>query len=124
MWSMDTAAFGSSFGGILMATSGLFVSNSGTAWDLSVPASFNNGQWRHVAVCRLGSLFYVWVDGNPASGSPAVNAGPISQRGNVGVLSFGSTSGNVWPGLIDEIRVSRGCRYTTAFTPPTAPFTS
>lgn len=126
MWSMDTSLFGSSFGGILMAVSGLFVSNANNAWNLlaTPSASFNNGQWRHVAVCRLGSLFYVWIDGQPGGSSPAVNADTIGIRGNAGVLSFGSTSGNVWPGLIDEIRVSRGARYTTAFTPPTAPFTS
>ncbi len=124
--SMDTSVAGGAFGGLLLTPAGVYLSNANAAWNLSVTpsGSFNNSQWRHIALCRLGNLIYLWVDGQPATNSPAVNSGPVSVRGNAGVLAFGAASGNVFAGFIDEIRVSRGCRYTTAFTPPTAPFTS
>lgn len=124
--SMDTNLYGSNYGGILLTPNGIYMSNAGTAWDLAArPAgTFNNNAWRHVAICRLGSSFYLWVDGQPTTNSPSLNASAISVRGNAGILTFGAPSGNLFAGLIDEIRVSRGCRYTTAFTPPTGPFTS
>lgn len=124
--SMDTSVAGGAFGGLLLTPAGVYLSNANAAWNLSVTpsGSFNNSQWRHIALCRLGNLIYLWVDGQPATNSPAVNSGPVSVRGNAGVLALGATSGNTFAGFIDEIRVSRGCRYTTAFTPPTGPFTS
>lgn len=126
MFSFDTSLAGAGFGGMLLTTAGLYLSNANAAWNLSATpsGSFNNGVWRHVALCRQGNLFYLWVDGQSATNSPAANAGTVSVRGNAGILAFGATSGNTFAGFIDEIRVSRGARYTTTFTPPTGPFTS
>lgn len=80
--------------------------------------------WTHYAVTRNGTAVVVWRNGAvSASGTSGANIG-ISRKFAVG--GYGSDSGaegQRFNGYIDEFRVTKGvARYTSAFTPPDAPF--
>ena len=137
VWNMDSLLGGNTgaYAGMILSPGGIYMTNGGSSatWNLSATPSgvFNNGQWRHVAVCRQGPTFFLFIDGQPGTVPTATNANAISAQwysGTTapnhcpGLLSIGAA--NNFVGFIDEIRVSRGCRYTAAFTPPTAPFVS
>lgn len=139
--TMDNLAGGGAFGGVNVCAGSIFASlvpvSGGNTWTLSgtptqqVP--FN--QWVHVAFCRKGPVFYYWVNGvaaanSPFSPAPSATVSPFNPvlvnsteaPGSAGILSLGVSGSFV--GFIDEIRISRGARYLTAFTPPTGPFTN
>ncbi|MCS6841400.1 MAG: LamG domain-containing protein, partial [Roseiflexus sp.] len=95
-----------------------------------------NGQWRHIAVTRSASTgqMRIFVDGQPdAQGTGPT--GDISYRDGRSTaypnsdpyLVFGAEkhdAGSAYPsyiGLLDDIRISNGVRYTGAFPRPTAP---
>ncbi|GIW02833.1 MAG: hypothetical protein KatS3mg058_4236 [Roseiflexus sp.] len=95
-----------------------------------------NGQWRHIAVTRSASSgqMRIFVDGQlDAQGTGPT--GDISYRDGRATaypnsdpfLVFGAEkhdAGAAYPayiGLLDDIRISNGVRYTGAFTRPTAP---
>lgn len=128
--SMDNILGGNVVGGLHLTPSGVFAYNSasGSNWTLSgAPAGTVNGDvWRHIAICRQGSLIYLWIAGQPGTSSPQAMATAISVNpatgGSSGIFSLGATG--AFDGYVDEIRISRGCRYTMAFTPPSAPFSS
>lgn len=75
--------------------------------------------WHHVALTRNGTTFTLWRDG--ASVGSATSSATLSN--NAEPLMFGKSGyfGAVTNGHLDDIRVTVGvCRYTAAFTPPTA----
>ncbi|ABU59997.1 LamG domain-containing protein [Roseiflexus castenholzii] len=95
-----------------------------------------NGQWRHIAVTRSASSgqMRIFVDGQlDAQGTGPT--GDISYRDGRATaypnsdpfLVFGAEkhdAGSEYPsyaGLLDDIRISNGVRYTGVFTRPTAP---
>ena len=88
---------------------GFAVGATGTA----VPTN----SWSHVAYTRQGSTYRVFVDG-------------VLQGTGTGTSAFsfdtlGSTNGGNQDvnGYIDDLRITKGvARYTSNFTPPTAPF--
>ncbi|MGL4558333.1 MAG: LamG-like jellyroll fold domain-containing protein, partial [Afipia sp.] len=82
-------------------------------------------QWVHIAVTRNASdTLTIWLDG--------VSLGSASRPGTMGGDIAGVSSFDVGRGhagdngdaamYFEEIRVSKVCRYTSNFTPPTAPF--
>jgi hypothetical protein len=103
-----------------------------------------DNQWHHVAVQRRRSDGWMWlfVDGNLEAaqdgpdgdisypddgvpgdfcGGPCVNSDPYLVIG-----AEKHDAGSAYPsysGLIDEVRLSNSLRYTSAFTPPSGPFT-
>lgn len=76
--------------------------------------------WNHIAVVKDGSTWKVFVNGTQHySGTPSGTMNTTT------VMSFGGMYGyqwQIWPGYIDEARVSNTVRYTGNFTPQTAPF--
>ncbi len=77
--------------------------------------------WHHIAVTYDGSTLRWFVDGaqtNSISASGSV--GGTEQRVTVGSEEGGSS--NNFNGDIDELRISTVARYTSNFTPSTAPF--
>jgi hypothetical protein len=83
------------------------------------------GTWHHFAVCNgpadgSGYCVKLYWDG-----SPVAPPGLIWQS-NLGLemkyIGWDAKIGYLWYGNIAEIRITRACRYTSAFTPPTAPF--
>lgn len=87
-----------------------------TTGSIVIPAS----TWTHVAWCRNASTLRMFVDGAVAStGAYATNMG-ASRPMRIGQDIINNADFSGW---IDEWRVTKGVgRYTTAFTPPTAPF--
>jgi hypothetical protein len=77
--------------------------------------------WYHVAVVRSGSTFYLFLDGSDvtASGGTSSEAYP-----DYGVdARVGLWNNDVFTnGHVDEFRVSDVARWTSAFTPPTLPY--
>ena len=76
--------------------------------------------WNHVAFTKDATGIRIWVNGvgNTATqvvGTPQSNA-PTG-------LSIGSVNSVSISGFIDDLRITKGvARYTSNFTPPTAPF--
>ena len=80
------------------------------------------GQWYHVALCRTGSSWYMYIDGvaqslTLAAGGYSANWGNYDTAFCIGIQSASGANG--FDGWIDNFRVSNGiCRWTSTFTPP------
>jgi len=88
---------------------------------LTSNASITYGQWQHYAVTRSAGVIRIFIDGvtdtSTATNTSAIDAGA---QGLIG-QAFGS--GYYINGYIDDLRITKGvARYTSNFTPPTAPF--
>jgi hypothetical protein len=76
--------------------------------------------WYHVAISRSGTNLRVFINGvqlgSTATSSTSYIQGPLQ----IG----GSTDGAGWTvnGYIDDLRITKYARYTSAFTPPTSAF--
>jgi hypothetical protein len=85
------------------------------------------GQWQHIALTRLGNLYTLWIDG-VAAGTRTSSATFGNYAGPLMIGNWGLTTSSKpfnYNGYIDEFRTVKGIAlYTTAFTPPSAPFTS
>jgi hypothetical protein len=95
-----------------------WINNAGVC---STANAYNDNAWHHVAVTRTtAGVITIWVDGiadGTASGYSATNVG-------TGSIIIGNQTGlsRYWSGYIDEVRISRTARYTSAFTPTTVEF--
>ena len=82
------------------------------------------GAKTHIAVIRAGDLLKLFVGGVLVSS----DAFSFNQSTYAMMLNFGApkNAASSYPmmGMLDEIRISNIARYTTNFTPPTAPFGS
>jgi hypothetical protein len=86
-------------------------------------ANLTTGQWFHIAVCRDASNnMNIYVNGvSKFSSVIATNIGDASNSVRIG--RFNHTTGGDFPGYISNLRISDSARYSSDFTPPTAPFT-
>ena len=100
-----------------------FGHNLGGTWVTSstTPLSTLN-TWHHVAFCRSGNTFTGYVNGVSAlslSSSVSLN----NSAGSYLMIGDYYVGGYNLNGYIDDIRITKGvARYTSNFTPPTAPF--
>jgi hypothetical protein len=84
--------------------------------------------WSHVALVRSGTSLQVYVDGVANRATPATVANDFTDEtlwiGTTGgVATGGGSGGDPFTGYIDDLRITKGvARYTSNFTPPTAPF--
>jgi hypothetical protein len=88
----------------------------GSGWLISTSVSTATNSWTHVALCRVGTTFNIFING--VSGGTATSSANLSST----IYRFGSGNDNypLVSGYIDDIRVTKGiARYTTNFTPPT-----
>lgn len=76
-----------------------------------------SGTWRHVAIVRSAGVVTIYVDG-VAIGS-ATYTGAVNSTGG---CSFWERTGENMTALWDEFRVSSVARWTSDFTPPSAPY--
>lgn len=88
-------------------------------------AGVRDGAWHHVAAQRgLDGAVTIWVDGKQA-GSGTSGAGALDRVAPSAPFSADTTislvGGPYEVRVIDEVRLSRGFRYTRTFTPPTSP---
>ncbi len=102
------------------------ISSTGTTFDL-VDYTSSNGiisgnTWYHIAISYDTTNFYVFLNGQLLT---TVNSaiGIANSIFSGGILNIGKFKTNSFTGYIDEFRISKVARYTSAFTPATTPFT-
>ena len=77
--------------------------------------------WHHIVVTYDNGTIVFYLDG-AIIGSVAGSDGALHD--SQADLVIGAGPGGQYLGLIDELRISQTLRYSTAFTPPTDPFTA
>lgn len=80
----------------------------------TIEASYLSG-WCHLAVTRQGSVLRLFINGTLLGTN---NSYTYDGTGNDGVKTYIAIDTT----LIDELRISNIARWTTDFTPPTAPY--
>jgi hypothetical protein len=84
--------------------------------------SFNANTWYHVALSRSGTSTKLFVDGTQ-TGSTYTDSTNYSSSNKLAIgANYDFNAVTHWNGHIDEFRISNTARYTTTFTPSTAPF--
>ena len=83
------------------------------------------GEWTHLAGVYDGAQLTLFVDGKPAATSPATSA-RLSSDKSLYIGARPNTAWNVynfsypsafWKGAVDDVRISRGTRYSANFKP-------
>jgi hypothetical protein len=92
----------------------------GTGSAVSTGISINT--WYHLVVTRSAGATKCFLDGVDFTSTLSQTAGPTASH-TFGIGSNGISATTPFNGFIDEFRFTRNvARYTSAFTPPTAPF--
>ena len=93
--------------------------------------SLIKGQWFHVALVVHNGSIQVYINGDDSAGIPSSSlyVGNISLQNVVIGGAYNSSNANnpiseLWPGEIDEFRISNVARWTSNFTPPTRPYST
>ena len=118
--------------GIFVDASGYlhpFASSNGVSWDilpgdsLSSTIAVNRNEWVHIAFVRSGDVWTIYINGTTAF--TITQSGTLVSRATEDkVIGKWGTGGMPWEGYVDEFRISKGiARWTTDFTPPSAPYT-
>jgi len=98
-------------------TGGLAVVINGTFHGFS--AGMTTNAWHHIAVTRSSGTVRLFFNGT--EGVSATNTSNLTGS-NLAVGGYYSTT-YLYDGYIDDLRITKGvARYTSNFTPPTAPF--
>lgn len=101
----------------------------GAYTQLTGTTTLTDGNWHHVAMVLTNGAGSLYVDGNrEATSATARNAVGMGVGGTARYFVVGTHTTNattfLFPGSIDEVRVSTTARYTgTTYTVPTAQFT-
>jgi hypothetical protein len=99
---------------------------SGTNTTLTSTTPITDGNWHHVAMVLVSGAGSLYVDGaRVATSAVARNAvGMDATKRFVLGTHTNNSSAFLWPGSIDEVRISNVARYSgTTYTVPTAAFT-
>ncbi|MBK8773094.1 MAG: hypothetical protein IPM06_22060 [Rhizobiales bacterium] len=83
-------------------------------------AAVNDGNWHHIAITRNGAAWNIWVDGSSVA-SNTWSGAVVNLNLD---LNIGRDPGysRDFAGQIDDLRITKSCRYTATFTPPTTAF--
>ena len=92
----------------------------GTGGNSTIKASMSRTAWHHVAVTKDGDNYKLFVDGAVGASGTATVSLHTGVNTHLGPNNFTGDKGIA--GYIDDLRISKSVRYTTAFTPPTEPF--
>jgi hypothetical protein len=99
---------------------------AGGGWDWhSSEASVDAEKWTHVAITWDGAVVRMFVDGKIAPGSEAIEAPGLNITDStfkVGRRERGDETHSIFDGLVDEVRLSTGLRYTGDYTVPEGAF--
>lgn len=104
---------------------GVLVTDSGSNWNISNLGTtvLSTSTWYHVAFVRNSSNFSMYLNGT-AEINVTQTVGSITDNGDAQVIGASAVNGGFpFGGNIDESRISLVARYTSNFTPPSAPFT-
>lgn len=90
--------------------------------DVSTTVSLN--AWSHVAVCRSGVNWYLFLNGSQIASRAETSATSLSNGTYfIGATPLAASKTNYFTGYIDSIRVTNAvARYTTNFAAPTEEF--
>jgi hypothetical protein len=83
--------------------------------------TISSGTFYHVAVCRSGSSTRMFLDGTQ-TGSTYTDTNNYLCPGPLNIGRYPVGNNSFHNGFIDELRVTKAARYTSAFTPPTKAF--
>ena len=122
--------------GINTASSGaneLLIGQNANAWKLFINSTeqtptgtITDNTWYHFALTFDATNVKFYVDGTQTYSAAETSIGPLStQVFLLGTEADGANGGSLgnWGGVyVQDIRISHGVRYTTAFTPPTTEF--
>lgn len=79
--------------------------------------------WYHFAFVRASSTLTLYIDGTSKATTASMTYNVPSAPGVLGRSYSDNLSLEVFPGYVDELRVTKGiARYTANFTPPAGPF--
>lgn len=97
--------------------------NQAGVWTQTFTGStFTNSAWHHWAMVRSSGSVACYFDGSNF-GTPTSITGALIDDGSAWTVGAGGANGDqVWTDFIDEVRFSNVARYTSNFTPPSAPF--
>jgi hypothetical protein len=100
-------------------TNNLYFEGQG-GFNIQSSSSISTNTWTHCAVVRSGSTITMYIGGTSVgSGTSSTVFDSTSDPLLIGIeRGFSGTM----TGYIDDLRISRYARYTSAFTPPTAAF--
>lgn len=117
-WALEARANGAVW---FRANIGGVFSNTAVA---SAAGVLTAGVWQHVALCRNGNVWTIYVNGTSVGASTL--SGGLDADASANTAIGASTVGggeNPFKGAIDELRVNNGhCYYTGPFTPLPQPF--
>jgi len=130
-WVYETArpAFSTiiEIGAHLGASGIIFLTNNGGNLAGVYSASFfaltptgSLAAWNHYAWVRSGNFIQTYVNGVGGTAASFTN-NLTSTTVTIGSQSGGGPNYDL-NGYIDDLRITKGARYTAAFTPPTTPF--
>lgn len=126
LFSLDGSGPSSFYAGLRIdlngsGTFGLYSSNGGSHNIITDQGSWSVNTWTHLAITRSGNDFRFFKNGTQFY---TVNSTHGLMNGTSHTIGMLASYGADWfDGLIDDFRVTRDvARYTSNFTPPTAPF--
>lgn len=99
------------------------VASNGSFPALTSVSSIVYGSWVHLAVVRSGNTLMLFVNGVIES-STSVAGVVYSGVGSLFAIGLSQDAGlnTCFNGYIDDLRITRACRWTSNFTPPTTQF--
>ena len=101
-----------------------FYSPGGTVMNISsTGTTFAVDTWYHIAMVRGSGYAKFYVNGVQQTNS--VESNPNKDMTTTSAPNIGrdsASSGYIWNGHLDEIRISNTARWTSGFTPPTVPY--
>jgi hypothetical protein len=103
------------------------LSSAGTSYDIANGVSMGTpilNAWTHYALVRSGNSIMAFQNG--VLKSTTTSSASILTHGNSsigGIITSDGGLSNQFGGYVDEFRVSKFARWTTAFTPPTTAYT-
>lgn len=100
-----------------------FVPASG-ATAITSSTNVNDGAWHHIACVRSGTNAYLFIDGTLSVSTATLSAAASAtiSSGRIGRSQQNNNADNNYLGFIDDFRVTKSARYTSAFTVPAFTF--
>ena len=126
--------FGGGWEAVTLCVRGNIVYFRGAGYtEQSISPAFDDfilDDWNHIAVVRDGSSADVYINGSIAGSATGLVTGvtPDNFPVYIGAFVYYESNGvtpiyECFTGELDELRITKGiARYTSNFTPPTAPF--
>lgn len=98
-----------------------WVDNVSTSAAMMTGATtLSTSAWSHVAITRSGTAFNIWVNGvSDATATSSANMRATADSITVGTDSSASAQ-TYFKGYIDDLAITKRCKYTATFTPPVA----